>query len=44
MSDENGEFSMEYKNIKEGNIPATVFEVPAGYQKMSMPAGMPRMR
>ena len=44
MTGENGEFSMEYKNIKEGNIPATVFEVPAGYQKMSMPAGMPRMR
>jgi outer membrane lipoprotein-sorting protein len=40
MTSADGSFSMEYKNIKEGNVPDSVFEVPAGYQKMSMPMGM----
>ena len=29
--------SMEYKNIKEGNVPNSLFEIPPGYKKMSMP-------
>ena len=35
-------WSYEYKNIKEGTQPASLFEVPAGYKKMDMPA-MPDM-
>lgn len=36
---------IEYKNIKEGNVPNSLFEVPPGYSKMSMPKmpqGMPQ--
>jgi hypothetical protein len=29
--------TMEYKNIKTGNVDASLFTVPAGYQKMTMP-------
>jgi hypothetical protein len=29
-----GSFSMEYRNIKEGGVPDSVFEVPPGFQKM----------
>ena len=36
-------FSMlvEYTKIKEGKVPASMFELPKGYTKVSMPAGMP---
>jgi outer membrane lipoprotein-sorting protein len=37
-------FTQEYQDIKEGGVSDQLFEVPAGYQKMNMPAGMPRMR
>jgi hypothetical protein len=33
-----GSWSMEYKNIKMGSQADSQFEVPAGYQKMTMPA------
>lgn len=36
-----GKFSMEYRDIKEGSVPDSVFEIPPGYQKMPMPQGMP---
>lgn len=35
-------FSIDYKDIKEGGVDDALFEVPAGYQKMNMPAGMPK--
>lgn len=34
---EDAEVIMEYKNIKEGSVPDSLFELPAGYEKMSMP-------
>ncbi|ABK19743.1 DUF4412 domain-containing protein [Syntrophobacter fumaroxidans] len=34
---EDAEITMEYKNIKEGQVDAALFELPAGYEKMSMP-------
>ena len=37
-----GSWSSEFKNIKIGKQPDNLFEVPSGYQKMSMPM-MPRM-
>ena len=33
-----GETSTEYKNIQSGNVKDRIFEVPQGFQKMSMPA------
>jgi len=33
----------ELQNIKTGPQPASLFEIPADYQKMQMPAGMPNM-
>jgi len=33
-----GTFTIEYKNIKTGAVDAAQFAVPAGYQKMGMPA------
>jgi len=33
-----GSWSMEYKDIKLGSQPDSLFELPAGYQKMSMPS------
>lgn len=33
-----GSFSQEYKNIKMGGQPDSLFEVPSGYRKMTMPA------
>lgn len=33
----------ELQNIKEGSQPASLFDVPADYQKMQMPMGMPGM-
>jgi outer membrane lipoprotein-sorting protein len=32
-----GEIRTEYKNIKEGGVPDSVFQIPAGYSKMDMP-------
>ncbi len=34
---EDAEITMEYKNIKEGAVSDSLFELPAGYEKMSMP-------
>jgi hypothetical protein len=36
-----GEMVMEYKNIKEGKLDGSLFEIPSGYQEMKMP-GMGR--
>jgi outer membrane lipoprotein-sorting protein len=36
-----GKFSMNYRDIKEGGVPDSLFEIPPGYQKMTMPPGMP---
>ena len=38
----NGAVSLEYKNIKEQKLPDSLFELPAGYKKVSMPV-MPEM-
>jgi outer membrane lipoprotein-sorting protein len=35
-----GETTVEYRNIKEGGVADSLFQVPAGYTKMEMP-GMP---
>ncbi len=39
-----GSWSVEYKNIKRGKQPASVFDLPAGYKKFKMPKipGMPK--
>jgi len=42
MEGSSGTMSMEYKNIQEKKLPDSLFEIPAGYQKMSMPS-MPNM-
>jgi outer membrane lipoprotein-sorting protein len=42
MAAADGSFSMEYQNIKEGSVADSLFEIPAGYQKMAMPMGMPQ--
>ena len=47
MEGSSGPMSMEYKNIQEKKLPESLFEIPAGYQKMSMPSmpnipGMPK--
>ena len=36
-----GSWSMEYKDIKLGSQPDSLFELPAGYQKMAMPTMPP---
>ena len=36
-----GEMVMEYKNIKEGKLDASLFKIPSGYHEMKMP-GMGR--
>lgn len=36
-----GSFSQEYKNIKMGGQPDSLFEIPAGYKKITMPAMPP---
>jgi len=41
-----GDMYTEYKNIKEGRVKDSVFEIPKGYKKMTMPGmggQMPRM-
>jgi outer membrane lipoprotein-sorting protein len=35
-----GSWTQEYKNIKFGSQPGSLFEVPAGYKKFQMPGGM----
>ena len=42
MKGSSGPMSMEYKNIQEKKLPDSLFNIPAGYQKMSMPS-MPKM-
>jgi len=42
MDGSSGPMSMEYKNIQEKKLPDSLFKIPAGYQKMSMPS-MPNM-
>ena len=37
-------FIQEYRDIKEGRVDDSVFEIPPGYQKMTMPEGMPPMK
>jgi hypothetical protein len=43
MAAADGTWTVEYKNIKMGSQPSSLFEVPSGYKKMTMPAfpGMP---
>ena len=43
MDGQSGHMVMEYKNISEKTVPASLFNIPDGYQKMSMPMmpGMP---
>jgi hypothetical protein len=38
---QDGSFSMEYKDIKTGQVADSLFEAPQGYQKMKMPFAMP---
>lgn len=38
-----GSMSMEYRNIQEKPVPASLFKIPGGFQKMSMPM-MPGMQ
>jgi hypothetical protein len=42
MEAQDGSFTMDLKNFKPGPQPAALFEIPAGYQVMTMPA-MPNM-
>lgn len=47
MAAVDGSWSVEYKNMKMGGQPDSLFEVPPGYSKMAMPAmpsGIPRGR
>ncbi|MHB8069652.1 MAG: DUF4412 domain-containing protein [Desulfobaccales bacterium] len=41
MLSQDGKFTMEYRNIKEGGVPDSIFEIPPGYQKTPMPQGPP---
>jgi outer membrane lipoprotein-sorting protein len=43
MDGTSGDMTMEYRNIREKTVPASLFSIPDGYQKMSMPMmpGMP---
>lgn len=47
MEDEDGSWGVEYKNVSLGPQPDSLFEPPAGFQKMFMPSasgsGMPSM-
>lgn len=36
----NGEWKQEYRNLKMGKQPDSLFEVPSGYKKFDMPGGM----
>ena len=37
-------FVQEYNEIKDGGVADAIFEVPAGYKKMNLPQGMPKMK
>jgi hypothetical protein len=41
---EDGSMTMEYRDIKVGAVPDSVFDIPQGYQKMDMPFHMPPSR
>lgn len=41
---QNGSFSSEIKDIKTGEVEASLFEPPPGYRKMKMPLSMPPMK
>ena len=43
MDGPSGHMVMEYRNIQEKTIPDSLFNIPSGYQKMSMPM-MPGMK
>lgn len=43
MADANGKWVTEYRNIKTGSQPDSLFEIPAGYKKLSIP-GMSGMK
>jgi outer membrane lipoprotein-sorting protein len=43
QSSSRGQSSFEYRNIKEGGVTDSLFQVPAGYTKMEMPAMPPGM-
>jgi hypothetical protein len=45
MAAVDGSWTMEYKNINMGTQPDSLFELPSGYKKMTMPSmpGMPKM-
>jgi negative regulator of sigma E activity len=43
MNGRSGSMVMEYRNIQEKTVPDTFFNIPSGYQKMSMPI-MPGMQ
>jgi hypothetical protein len=40
MEAADGSWSMQYKNVRLGPQPDSLFEIPAGCQKFAMPAGM----
>lgn len=44
MAAEDGSFSMEYRDIKTGEVSDSLFEPPQGYRKMKMPFPMPSMK
>jgi len=44
MVSPDGSFFMEYRDIKEGGVSDKVFEPPASFEKMSMPAWMPPIK
>lgn len=44
MENADKSFTQEYRDIKEGEVSDQLFDIPAGYKKMSMPAGMPMMK
>ncbi len=39
-----GSFFMEYRDIKEGGVADKMFELPAGFEKMALPGGVPPMK
>jgi hypothetical protein len=41
---QDGSFSMEYKDIKPGEVADALFDLPQGYQKVKMPLGMPQAK
>ncbi|MFZ2089239.1 MAG: DUF4412 domain-containing protein [Desulfobaccales bacterium] len=41
---EDGSFSLEYKDIKPGQVADSLFEPPPGFNKMNMPLSLPTMK